>query len=85
MADNDSTEPLISNGMSSYMDNITALDSTLKLCYLIEDNVALEGLVTTTDEFATATAKSWINVKYITTGKIKDVEGDKVKVPYLFQ
>ena len=90
MADKESYQTLINNTNdynevnSPHMDNITELDPALKLCYLIEDNIPLEGLVTTTDEFGTATAKSWINVKYITTGEIKDAEGDKVKVSTLY-
>ena len=77
MADKDSIEPLINDDSNEIS---PPMDSAMKLCYIIEENVPFEGLVTTTDELATATAKSWINVKRVATGEIREVEGYKVKV-----
>ena len=54
--------------------------STMKLCYLLENNRAIPGLVTTTDDIITPLAKSWIKVRYITSGETKEYEKDKVKV-----
>ena len=54
--------------------------SSMKLCYLLEDNKPISGLVTTTDDIITPHAKSWIIIQYISTGQTKEYEKDKVKV-----
>ena len=75
-------EPLISsNGLATQHSAHSRPDlSTMKLCYLLEDNRAIPGLVTTTDDITTPLAKSWIKVKYITSGETKEYEKDNVKV-----
>ena len=74
-------EPINSNGLAAQHSAHSRHElSTMKLCYLLEDNRAIPGLVTTTDDITTPLAKSWIKVKYITSGETKEYEKDNVKV-----